>query len=76
MHAQYFGAIGAILYSDPINYAPFGVTQNQTYDQTWYLPSSGAQRGSTMITNGDPLTPIYPSTGLFERMSFVLIHDR
>lgn len=63
MHAQYFGAIGAILYNDPANYAPFGTTADQVYDQKWYMPPSGIQRGSALITNGDPLTPIYPATG-------------
>ena len=63
MHAQEYGAVGAILYNDPIDYAPFGINLNQTYNATWYMPPSGAQRGSTFISNGDPLTPIYPSTG-------------
>jgi len=63
MHAQYFGAVGAILYNDPANYAPFGTTPDQVYDQKWYMPPSGAQRGSTYDRNGDPLTPFYPSTG-------------
>ncbi|CAF3881286.1 unnamed protein product [Rotaria sordida] len=49
MHAQYFGAIGAILYNDPADYAPFGTTADQVYDQTWYMPPSGAQRGSVLI---------------------------
>ncbi|CAF3820340.1 unnamed protein product [Rotaria sp. Silwood1] len=68
MHAQYFGAIGAILYNDPANYAPFGTTANQVYDQKWYMPSSGAQRGSVLILDGDPLTPIYPSTDYMYRL--------
>lgn len=63
MHAQKFGAIGAILYNDPLDYAPFGIEPENTYNQTWYMPPSGAQRGSTYILNGDPLTPTYPSKG-------------
>ncbi|CAF2689426.1 unnamed protein product, partial [Rotaria sp. Silwood2] len=62
MHAQYFGAVGAILYNDPANYAPLGTEPDQVYDQKWYMPSSGVQRGSAFTSNGDPLTPIYPST--------------
>ena len=65
MHAQQFGAIGAILYNDPKDYAPFGITPNETYDQKWYMPPTGAQRGSTYTSNGDPLTPFYPSKGKF-----------
>ena len=51
------------MYNDPKDYAPFGITPNVTYDQKWYMPPSGAQRGSTYILQGDPLTPVYPSTG-------------
>ncbi len=64
MHAQYFGAVGAILYNDPADYAPFGTSSDQVYNQTWYMPPSGAQRGTAYTGNGDPLTPLYPSTGL------------
>jgi hypothetical protein len=64
MYAQQFGAIGAILYNDPADYAPFGTSPDQVYNQTWYMPPSGTQRGSALIANGDPLTPTYPSTGL------------
>ena len=63
MHAQRYGAIGAILYNDPKNYAPMGILPNQTYNQTWFMPDTGAQRGSSYTSNGDPLTPFYPSTG-------------
>ncbi|CAF2097700.1 unnamed protein product [Rotaria magnacalcarata] len=68
MHAQYFGAAGAILYNDPSDYAPFGTTPDQVYDQKWYLPPSGAQRGSAYTGNGDPLTPIYPSTDYMTKL--------
>ncbi|CAF0720427.1 unnamed protein product [Adineta steineri] len=68
MHAQYYGAVGAILYNDPIDYAPFGISEDQVYDQKWYMPPSGTQRGSTYTSNGDPLTPIYPSTEYMYRI--------
>lgn len=64
MHAQRFGAIGAILYNDPMDYAPFGTSPDEVYDQKWYMPPSGTQRGSAYTSDGDPLTPVYPSTGL------------
>lgn len=67
MHAQQFGAVGAILYNDPADYAPLGTAPDQTYNATWYMPPTGAQRGSAYTSNGDPLTPFYPSTG--ERVS-------
>ena len=74
MHAQYFGAVGAILYNDPADYAPFGTTADQTYDQKWYMPPSGTQRGSTYTSNGDPLTPVYPSTGLILVLFFSIMN--
>jgi hypothetical protein len=64
MQAQYFGAVGAILYNDPADYAPFGTTPDKVYDQQWYMPPSGTQRGTATTAEGDPLTPIYPSKGL------------
>lgn len=75
MHAQEFGAIGAILYNDPANYAPFGINPDQTYDQTWFMPPSGTQRGSAYTSDGDPLTPFYPSTGRYDRDSSELFCD-
>ncbi|CAM2718149.1 unnamed protein product [Rotaria socialis] len=68
IHAQYFGAVGAILYNDPADYAPFGTTPDQVYDQKWFMPPSGAQRGSSYTGNGDPLTPTYPSTDYMYRV--------
>ncbi|CAF1641949.1 unnamed protein product, partial [Rotaria sordida] len=43
-------------------------TADQVYDQKWYMPPSGAQRGSVLILDGDPLTPIYPSTDYMYRL--------
>ena len=63
MHAQRFGAVGAILYNDPMDYAPFGTSPDEVYNQTWYMPPSGTQRGTAYTSDGDPLTPVYPSTG-------------
>ena len=30
MYAQYFGAVGAILYNDPADYAPFGTSSRSS----------------------------------------------
>ncbi|XP_068107993.1 putative N-acetylated-alpha-linked acidic dipeptidase [Hyperolius riggenbachi] len=54
--AAEFGCAGMILYSDPADYV-FG----QVYPHDWWLPGTGAQRGSIYRKNGDPLTPNYPS---------------
>ncbi|XP_032228690.2 glutamate carboxypeptidase 2 [Nematostella vectensis] len=64
------GAIGAILFSDPADYAPMGYTANDTYPSTPWLPSTGAQRGSIYTGKGigDPLTPGLPSIpGMYRR---------
>ena len=52
------GAIGLLLYSDPADSAPKGA---ETYPKSWWLPTSGVQRGTLLVTDGDPLTPNYPS---------------
>ncbi|ESP03021.1 hypothetical protein LOTGIDRAFT_185795 [Lottia gigantea] len=57
--AQKHGAIGLILFSDPSDYAVDG--QN-VYPDDWWLPGSGAQRGTIFTGGGDPLTPGYPAT--------------
>lgn len=58
-NAQTYGAIGAIIYSDPKDYAPLGA--NKTFPETPFLPSTGVQRGSVFLASGDPLTPGRPS---------------
>ena len=67
MHAQHVGAAGVILYNDPLDSAPLGTTPDKTYNQTWFMPESGTQRGTAFIKDGDPLTPIYPSTGYWRQ---------
>ncbi|CAF1678964.1 unnamed protein product [Rotaria sp. Silwood1] len=56
-------------YNDPANYAPFGTTADQVYDQKWYMPPSGVQRGSAFTSNGDSLTRIYPSRDYMYRVA-------
>ena len=56
--AAQFGCAGVIIYSDPADYnkgpeAPF--------PESWWLPSTGVQRGAMFALNGDPVTPGYPS---------------
>lgn len=62
--ASDFGAAGIILFSDPINVAPF--PSIPVYPDSWWLPPTGIQRGSILLLsgeNGDPQTPRFPSTG-------------
>ncbi|XP_078349184.1 putative N-acetylated-alpha-linked acidic dipeptidase isoform X2 [Oculina patagonica] len=61
------GAIGLILYTDPIDYSPEGV--DFTYPKSWWLPPSGVQRGTLLnLEEGDPLTPGYPARDDIYRM--------
>lgn len=58
-NAEKRGAIGAILFSDPDDVA----READVYPDSWWLPDTGMQRGSTFLGDGDPLTPGWPSTG-------------
>lgn len=60
-NAALHGAVGAILYSDPADVARAGIDDSHVYPATEWMPSTGAQRGSIMVGDGDPLTPVYPS---------------
>lgn len=48
-----------MLYSDPVDYSPEGI--NNTFPKTWWLPGTGTQRGTVALSDGDPLTPMFPS---------------
>ncbi|XP_028415064.1 glutamate carboxypeptidase 2-like isoform X1 [Dendronephthya gigantea] len=58
-NAHECGAVGAILYNDPADYAPEG--QDKVYPNYIWLPKTGVQRGSIITTRGDPITPGLPS---------------
>ena len=58
--AQRYGCSGLLIYSDPQDYVPNGVP---VYPDGPSLPPGGVQRGSLMITEGDPLTPGVPAIG-------------
>ncbi|KAB7496032.1 hypothetical protein Anas_04285 [Armadillidium nasatum] len=72
--AEKFGAKGIIIFSDPEDVAADGIAPENVYDHSWWLPGTGMQRGSTFIGEGDPLTPLWPSTGtvfhIFVQYSF------
>ncbi|KAL3873961.1 hypothetical protein ACJMK2_037036 [Sinanodonta woodiana] len=58
--AEKNGAKGIIIFSDPEDYTDKDTSR--VYDKDWWLPKSGAQRGTVYIGDGDPLTPDYPAT--------------
>ena len=55
------GAIGLIMFSDPAQVAINGTDSANVYPNTFFLPPSGVQRGSTFIGDGDPLSPSWTS---------------
>ncbi|KAL3873956.1 hypothetical protein ACJMK2_037032 [Sinanodonta woodiana] len=57
--AEKHGATGIIIFSDPADYTD--LNNSRVYDEDWWLPGSGAQRGTVYIGDGDPLTPDYPA---------------
>ena len=57
--AQYYGCSGLIIYSDPAEFAPKGGPP--VYPNGPNLPPGGVQRGSLLISSGDPLTPGIPA---------------
>ncbi|XP_063803909.1 putative N-acetylated-alpha-linked acidic dipeptidase isoform X2 [Pseudophryne corroboree] len=59
-HGEIFGCAGMILYSDPADYVSGSL--DRVFPVDWWLPGTGAQRGTLLQTNGDPRTPFYPST--------------
>ncbi|XP_077118676.1 putative N-acetylated-alpha-linked acidic dipeptidase isoform X2 [Ranitomeya variabilis] len=59
-NGERFGCIGMILYSDPADYVVGSL--DRVYPVDWWLPGTGAQRGTLFTNYGDPQTPFYPST--------------
>ena len=50
-----------ILFSDPADVAARGTDPEDVYPNTFWLPPTGMQRGSIILTDGDPETPNAPS---------------
>ena len=68
--AQAYGAIGLILFPDPVNLSG---PKNARYPQSWEMPAGAIARGSIGNKNGDPLTPLYPAKGKEIVISFIYI---
>eukprot|EP00091_Calanus_sinicus_P017909 TRINITY_DN3908_c0_g1_i1.p2 TRINITY_DN3908_c0_g1~~TRINITY_DN3908_c0_g1_i1.p2 ORF type:complete len:120 (-),score=33.37 TRINITY_DN3908_c0_g1_i1:709-1068(-) len=49
------------MFSDPMDVAFNGTDPANVYPNTFFLPSSGVQRGSTFLGDGDPLSPSWTS---------------
>jgi len=63
--AQLRGALGTILYSDPVDWSPF----EAFYPKGWELPSTGLQIGTILRHQGDVLSEGYPSKDGYFRMN-------
>jgi N-acetylated-alpha-linked acidic dipeptidase len=64
--AEKNGCHGLVIYSDPHDYGP--KEGYPSYPDGWSLPVTGLQRGSVMILDGDPLTPLRPAiSGVYRR---------
>ena len=49
------------MYTDPAEVAVNGTDPESVYPNSFFLPGTGVQRGSTYIGEGDPLSPLWPS---------------
>ncbi|KAH9509170.1 Aminopeptidase naaladl1 [Bulinus truncatus] len=65
--AQFYGATGVVIFSDPVDSTGMGRGDPRVYPDTWWLPPKGVQRGTLSVWKGDVLTPGYPSNNLAYR---------
>lgn len=60
-HAENYGAIGAILYADPFDYAS---KLSSVYPSSWWLPPWAVKLSHVRyMLSGDPQTPAYAALG-------------
>ena len=67
-NCQAAGALAVIMFTDPAQVAPEGTDPGSVYPNTFFLPPSGVQRGTTFI-GGDPLSPSWTSVAGAYRLS-------
>lgn len=60
-NAQDAGCIGLLIFSDPADVAGEGQDPKDVYPNSMFLPDTGIQRGSLLLSDGDPETPNWPS---------------
>ncbi|BFZ07500.1 hypothetical protein BsWGS_10539 [Bradybaena similaris] len=63
------GAVGIILYSDPADCTGNFMNDTRVYPDTWWMPPTGAQRGTIYSPTGDPLSPGYPANDVGYRFT-------
>ncbi len=60
-NCEHFGCSAMVIFSDPADVAAEGTEPEDVYPNTFWLPPTGMQRGSLLLSDGDPQTPNYPS---------------
>ncbi|XP_053315178.1 aminopeptidase NAALADL1-like [Spea bombifrons] len=68
INADKFGVTGVIIYTDPKDINDGKSDPTETYPNSWYMPSSGVERGSFKENFGDQLTPYYPAKNFTYRI--------
>lgn len=61
-NAERRGASAVLLFLDPKIVSPDGEGANVTYPNTVFAPEHAVQLGTLLSTDGDPVTPFFPST--------------
>ncbi|KAM4692820.1 aminopeptidase NAALADL1-like [Discoglossus pictus] len=69
INAAKFGVKGVIIYTDPKDINDGKTDPKETYPDSWYMPSSGVERGSFKENFGDQLTPYYPAKSFTYRIN-------
>lgn len=71
-HAEESGALGVILYPDPLDYA--NNNTEAVYPSTWWLPGWAIHSHHVRYTlMGDPQSPGYPSLGIGQVNKYIYL---
>ena len=60
-NAYQFGCSGLVIFMDPSTVAQEDVEEENLFPNTFWMPGTAVQRGSLSLSDGDPLTPNWPS---------------
>jgi len=60
-NAYQFGCSGLVIFMDPSTVAQEGLDEENLLPNTFWMPGTAVQRGSLAMSDGDPLTPNWPS---------------
>jgi len=60
-NAYQFGCSGLVIFMDPSTVAQEGIEDENLLPNTFWMPGTAVQRGSLSMSDGDPLTPNWPS---------------